>query len=815
MFNSRSFGIDAFRLARRLDRLFSPETRTARWLLAALCGLLAVAFFAHGEGAAAVLATGTAGPGYYPRFLDQALAPELPRGPRAGLLIAIVVACAALPVALRLLDRETWVAAAVRVAPAPASLLLWWAMPILPLYGQRILFVIGLACFGLLGALPFSRQIRAGLCFARRRWPPFALAVLGVVLLAQFYLFVFAQNDYTAFISENVLENKHKRTLARAGFVLVAIGWCVLLLWFRLRPPRSFARRGAPFWLRSLRSALAVETRTVAVRAAAAIVLLASGSGLLWGLRTPLFEFHNELATVALLVLCAFAGATLAGAARTAVPVRARNIVPVAFALLVLTFCGLAGWRALERVYGFLALNLDLSVEHQALWTLSFHGYPFLSIGAKNGIYDRIYWPDHVPLFYYALAPLYRLIPRVETLVLLQTVFIGAGAVPVFLLTRKITQGTVLAAVAGAAYLLHPGIQLLTQWDVHAVAFAPVLFLFALYFYECGRRNTFLALLLLGGLVREEMGLFVVGVGLMLLLSKRDVRYGLAALVFGTAEFVILSRVIQAYFGGLGHYERYHPLFFLEGEYDVPNILNLLLWNPAYFFRNWWAPEKLTFALQILAPLAFLPLVGLVRWRWPILLAGIASTLLAVSVPNYTIGYQYSVVLLIACFYLLPHGLRLLTPGRLGPSRPRARAFLAAALLLAGMGFSYLYGGLFARTYVLSFMGEWNPDRGQVRWNGWISRSATPPAASPALRELRALLAQVPAEATVAAPERISPFLAGRARNYTLPRIDEAEYIVCHLEFAQDPPARELLDRPDFVVWKKSPDQKSIILKRK
>ena len=844
----------------------------------AALGLVCFLVFCFQSGAAAVVALGTAGPGYFPVFMDPELARPLPVGPVVGLAFSLVLFHLALILAHRFFESASFTDAFLRLLPAWIAFVPWCAMPLLPLYAQRLLFVTCLVLYVAIAALAFGRQIRAAVTFARRHWPAFVWILLGVILLMQLYLALLAPHDYAAYVFENELDNKYKRNLMRAGFALLLLSYgayVALRLW---RPGPAPAGRMLADLVRRLRAGMFAASRTEApgdlpVGVALGLLLLQVCAGTLilfsffalpeyaplaflrgttavpvvplalagtltlagvgslaarvgpsraartlrvvfwlspWLLlNLPFFEYRSELLTVALLALSAFFIAR--EAADWNIDERWLRMGTVAlFVVMFAVFIFVGFTTAVARFHAFLPLNLDLTVQHQALWTLSHHGYPFLSIGEKDGIYDRIYWPDHVPFFYYVLAPFYLLAPSVETLLLLQTLFIAAGAVPVFLMTRRVLGSTTAGAVGGLLFLLHPGFQLLTRWDVHEGVFAIAIFLLALYLYELRRPWAFLFTLGLGGCVREEMGLFGVSVGLMLLLARRDVRFGTLAVLLGACQFVLMSKVMQAYFGGLGHYERYYPLFFLEGGYSVQNILYLLLWNPLFFFANWWDPAKLVFVVVILAPLGFAPVFGLLRWRWMLLLAGLASTLLAVRIPNYTPGYQYSILLLIGCFYLMPHGLRLVTRG----AGPRATRGLLTFLLVMGLGSGYLYGTLLGKTEAISFMGQWNPDHGQYEWNGWLARSFEPPRPTPAHDRLRDLLRHVPDRVPVASSERISTHLSGRGRNYTLPRIDDAEYIVCHADFEQNPSIESIQARADFELWKRSEDGKSYLFRR-
>ena len=78
----------------------------------------------------------------------------------------------------------------------------------------------------------------------------------------------------------------------------------------------------------------------------------------------------------------------------------------------------------------------------------------------------------HVEPIYFLLAPIYWLWQQPETILILQTVILALGALPVFWLARD-RLGSHLAGVAFAAvYLLFPGLEAANMWEFHAVALA-------------------------------------------------------------------------------------------------------------------------------------------------------------------------------------------------------------------------------------------------------------------------------------------------------------------------------------------------------
>ena len=103
--------------------------------------------------------------------------------------------------------------------------------------------------------------------------------------------------------------------------------------------------------------------------------------------------------------------------------------------------------------------------------------------------------------------------------------------------------------------------------------------------------------------------------------------------------FVLLRFAIMPAFGQWGFADHYDQLL-PSGEHSFSGIVKTILTNPTYTFTTLLTEEKLRYALQILLPLAFLPLR---RIHLALsILPGAYFTLLTNAAPMHDIAYQYS-----------------------------------------------------------------------------------------------------------------------------------------------------------------------------
>jgi hypothetical protein len=98
-------------------------------------------------------------------------------------------------------------------------------------------------------------------------------------------------------------------------------------------------------------------------------------------------------------------------------------------------------------------------------------------------------------------------------LLLVQSVVIAFGALPVAWLARRHLQSDAAAVAFASAYLLYPALEAANLAEFHPVALAAPLLLFAFYFLDRGWSAPFLAAVVLAMATKEHVALSVVVLG--------------------------------------------------------------------------------------------------------------------------------------------------------------------------------------------------------------------------------------------------------------------------------------------------------------
>lgn len=165
-------------------------------------------------------------------------------------------------------------------------------------------------------------------------------------------------------------------------------------------------------------------------------------------------------------------------------------LVTTLAALYALTFSIIT----IIKYYTFNATFLDLGLQNEILW-LTLHGSYFASG------FSTVYPFPFDSLAQFSLLPIYALYPHPETLLVIQASMLGAGAIPTYLVTRRLCGQDLTATVVAVAYLLYFPLQGANMFDFHVEAMFPLLYLTATYFELRGNHFLSVPLFVLAGLV--------------------------------------------------------------------------------------------------------------------------------------------------------------------------------------------------------------------------------------------------------------------------------------------------------------------------
>lgn len=495
-------------------------------------------------------------------------------------------------------------------------------------------------------------------------------------------------------------------------------------------------------------------------------------------------------------------------------------LVGVAMAL----WCGLVGQHVLVRYQSYRADAFDLGNMDQAVWN-TLHGHPFRF--TNRGL-DSLGPPTrlaiHVEPILLLIAPLYLIHSGPETLLLLQTGALACGALPLFLLgLRRLPNLPLLAAAIAITYLLTPEVLGAALWDFHPVALATPLLLLALWALDARRFAVFGVAALLAALTKEDVALSLLPLGLYVAFWLRRPRLGagvtlLALLWVALCFFVILPHNAGSATGGNTYWYRYAWL----GATPRAALANLAAhpWLPLTYVLG--SPARRGYLALLLRTSGGLGILAPALWLCA--LPEVAVNVFSAHWEQYSGFYHYNAMLGAYLPAATVYGLAAMYRARCQPDalasaptnrEPKsaagvsslrwpalasgARRALAIASnvalrwrhALARVPLSPRWIGPLAIAWLL-VTGAWNLSTIGPRlsdfWNagsGTIAHQA----------QVDALLARIPATASVAATDSLDPHLSDRYALYLLPdpQAYSAEYVA--VDLADLPPITRAEDQ--------------------
>lgn len=413
---------------------------------------------------------------------------------------------------------------------------------------------------------------------------------------------------------------------------------------------------------------------------------------------------------------------------------------------------------AITNHHGFGTRTIDLGLYDQIFYQ-SAHGRPLVCTFIKS----QYHGSAHFDPILVALSPLYKLYPRVEFILGLQSVWCGSGVIPVYLLARQVLGSRLQGLLLAGSYALHPALHGANLYEFHSLTLSCVPILWTLWALQTGRLKTYWVMLFVALTVREDIPLMMVPVGLvaMLLPDGRLRRTGLATILFCGLYFVVVKKYFMTSGGVImgGGAESYSFAYYYsemipDQQTGLKGMFLSLFSNPTFALRHALEEPKLVYLATVFLPMLFMPFLAK-SWRLT-LLYGLAFTTLATRTAVFSTHFQYSMSILPFAFAAIPAGLKAFSEGTLatayGLEPVRLRRALVFAAFAASAATSYKFGAIVENQ---SFRG------GFVR----IYRTLTPEQEAQ-YTWMEEAKRQIPPQASVGVSQKIGPHVSNRKDVY-------------------------------------------------
>jgi len=430
--------------------------------------------------------------------------------------------------------------------------------------------------------------------------------------------------------------------------------------------------------------------------------------------------------------------------------------------LIALAFLAALTFLALARHDAYHSGAADLGLFDQVTRSI-FHGE-----AGRTAMKHESFFAEHAAFIFYLIAPSYAIYDDPRMLLLLQSLFLAAATVPLYLIAEEVLGSRILGLAIAALFMLSPFVWRAHLVDFHQETLAPFFFLAAFLAALKRRWALYAACAALALLCKEDMALYLVGWGLLMAFTRERARRraGLFTAAAGAAWFLLCMLVfLPAYSNRPDHFTLAARYGYLGGTLGA--VVRTILSDPGVLARHLFTAENLGTVVDLLLSAAFLPLFSL---RALLLLAApLLVNVLSESHVQKTLGLHYAMPALPFLFFGAVLGLRrVLTSRTFSRSGVSPRLLACAMLLLAAINWLSAVSPLLTRE---TFFKE------------------------PRYSVADDIIAALPPASSVSAQNSLHPHLSRNSEAYFFPDIAGADYVLLDQRGVTWP-----LDGPGYAV---------------
>ena len=321
--------------------------------------------------------------------------------------------------------------------------------------------------------------------------------------------------------------------------------------------------------------------------------------------------------------------------------VKMHTCVAIGFVVFagLLCFGGIALMGCL-RYKTFATPNFDFGIFTNMFHHMRTTGLPLVTC-ERDALLSH--FAVHISPIYYLLLPLYLIFPSPLTLQIGQAAVLMLGVIPVVLLARHYRLSPRVQILLALLYCFYPVLSTGCFYDIHENCFLPLCLLWTFYFFEKEKLIPMYIAAICVLAVKEDAAIYLLIFAAYMILGRKKYLHGGVIALLSAVYFLLATHLINTVGDGVLN-NRFGNLI-APGEEGLGGILQLALTNPGYLLTQLFTEQesgwgKIAYLLQMLLPLAFLPLLTKKPSRW-ILLSPLLISLLSHYVYLYDVGFQY------------------------------------------------------------------------------------------------------------------------------------------------------------------------------
>lgn len=277
--------------------------------------------------------------------------------------------------------------------------------------------------------------------------------------------------------------------------------------------------------------------------------------------------------------------------------------------VMILLYIGFFSFLHIVRHESLHSDYYDLAIMDQTVYN-TFKGR-LLELTNPEGINNFKRMAIHNDIILAFLAPFYFIYSGAQTILIIQTIVVAFGAIPIYLLSKLILKSRSLGLAFSFAYLMYAPLQRACNFDFHAVLLAVTFLLFMFYFFIRKKYWISFIFFVLSIFSKEQISLttgffaFFMAISAYKKNDRKKLFFSILFLFISVSWFILSIWFIAPYFRGGQHFALFRYKSIGDGPTEI--VKNIFL-KPNIYINKIFNYDNLSYLSLLLFPLGFLSL---------------------------------------------------------------------------------------------------------------------------------------------------------------------------------------------------------------
>lgn len=288
------------------------------------------------------------------------------------------------------------------------------------------------------------------------------------------------------------------------------------------------------------------------------------------------------------------------------------------------------------RIQTYSAPNFDCGLFTQMFYSMRKTGRMVTTLERDRAL---SHMAVHVSPSFYLFLPFYAVVPKAETIAVLQSLFLTLAVIPLKRICSSLKMSETMSVAVCIAYLFYPVLISGTFYDVHENCMLP---LFLLAFLDCHLRDNRIGMVISAALtlgVKEDAAVYLMAIAVFIMVTGKKKR-GALLLACSCLYFLFTFWYLKTFGDGVIS-DRFNNMIATE-DGNLLEIVRTLFVHPIYLLITIFKEEKIPYMIETIFPLLFLPLYPKHRERFILMLPYVVFNLMPDYRYFHDIGFHYS-----------------------------------------------------------------------------------------------------------------------------------------------------------------------------